>query len=1713
MRRICLAMLLAAGLLASCSRKVPVAVVLDDGDSKEAKASLVAGGPAGEKAREDPAKIVDALVASLTEPTKQERYDALLLDAFNLLADRKYAEALNSLETAQAIQDTAQVRHEIDKVKAVLAQQAAAERTARDIQAVLNEGKADEAAKLSTQALQQLGGTDLADDLAKLKREADAVAAAAVDDRAARKARFQAEAEAALRDQNLRAAVIAFEHALQAADDEALRRQYEDVRATLARYDENRQRAAQLRRDPARLEEAIAALKQAQQAWDTPQVRADLDDCTFALQQRRDRLSVADFEVRGDVGLPDAGRTVAEELLPAFKARYDLVERGQLSKILAELKLEAAGVADDPLARQEIGRLAGLRYLVVGSLTPLNGVTAQARLVEVRTGLIVQTARISAPSIDALIPRLKVLGQMLMMNDDQKMAFEAGFAERAAVAVQAVNVAQPLPPPPPPDIQGPPPPPIVAFAPQPPPLGGLVIEDFRRIPVVAPPVTEIVVVREDPRPRRLLALSLELGDDLFRRGRYREAHRQFSLALTLADNRADIQLRIDRVRPFLPPPPPPPVVVVAPQPVVVVPNPLAFPPAAPVVVLPPPPPVRPRLIVFNFLVNSPPGLVPPAIGDWAADQFAAHFVPAFEIVERGEVCWYMGRLGITMRDVLNDAIARRTLAQALNVRFIVFGAIQQTASFDVTSHMIDAETGARTGTGMIHVQDHQEMKLRLHELAKQLGAPKDEQVRLEQKGKNDERALNEARQLLKAGNYAEAARVSQAALKQSPENVALQTVLHEADEQARKAALEETRKQEAARREAELKAQLEKQRELARQADLARLKAEQAAKAKDEAARRAEEARKQHAAEQLRAEANKALQQGNYALAVQSLQSAASLKPGDDLFRDLARAKAQADEAARKKAADEQARLAAERKKQEDEARKRLEEEKKKREADELARRKAQEERDQKEAERFLALAKELLAKQQFDAALVAAESANRLHHTDASQKLLHDIHEQKTLAEAKRKSEQERLAAEKKLAEEKALRDKAEAEAKKKQEAYLAALKEAQKALAEKRYEAAIARFDEAGQLFRTDAVLTGRKQAVELRDRDKALAEAEKRKKDEEQKQTARIQTLLAEGLKALNAQQFDAAIKAYREASQLAPGNVDVLAALTKAEHARDDFNARNRAKVEEEKLLAAYQRAMETGKKRLAEKQYDLAAASFREALQLKKDDPAATAALREVDRARGAAAAEDALKKKREEFDALLRKGRAALTAKQYDDAVQALTTANRLLPEDAAAKDLLRQAEKARNDAKAAVDAQHQQQQRAEQVRQLVATARKALEAKDFTGAERSLAEASKLAPDDKDVARLTQDLAAARKAATASEREQKQRKADYELALSAGKDAVQKKNYQGAVNSFKEALRLMPGDKVATDLVRSAEKALADAQTAAEAEKKKRADYDAAMRTGRAALAAKQFDEAIKAFTDAGKLLPGDRDAATSLMEAQNAKAALDTEAKRKAEEAKKREDFAKLLAAGHTALASKKYDDAIKAFTDALKLMPGDKDATRGLNDARQAQQEADKKKKTAADYDNALRAGKAALAAKKYDEAVRAFTEALRLMPGDREATKGLNEARQAADAAKAPRPDARAEYTKHMQAGANADRQGKYSEAIAAYREALKLLPKDAKATEALKMAEFNLHLSTGKKLHAEKKYNEAAKEYEEALKIILDEPRAKDGLKRAKEGKP
>jgi tetratricopeptide (TPR) repeat protein len=92
---------------------------------------------------------------------------------------------------------------------------------------------------------------------------------------------------------------------------------------------------------------------------------------------------------------------------------------------------------------------------------------------------------------------------------------------------------------------------------------------------------------------------------------------------------------------------------------------------------------------------------------------------------------------------------------------------------------------------------------------------------------------------------------------------------------------------------------------------------------------------------------------------------------------------------------------------------------------------------------------------------------------------------------------------------------------------------------------------------------------------------------------------------------------------------------------------------------------------------------------------------------------------------------------------------------------------------------------------------------------------------------------------------------------------------------------------------------------------------------------------------------------------------------------------------------------------------------------------------------------------------------------------------------------------------AQYIQQMQAAAAFEKEQKYAEAARAYKEALRAVPGEAKATAALKLAE---HMAEGQKLLKAKRFPDAAKEFEEALKLSPKHPEATRLLTQAREGR-
>jgi len=766
------------------------------------------------------------------QSTPAETYDVALLEALNRAADQNYADALAWLLKAQAAQDTPEIRAQIERMKARIDQQAAAALTVDAVQTMLRAGKAEEAVQLATAGLQQFGDGPAAIPLTEAQRQADAMVALSGN---VQLVRLRADGDAAVRDHNPRAASVTWGEAVRLTPDVAVQQRLDDVNATLGRYDECLRRAAALRRDPARLEDAIAALQGAQKAWDTPEVHDQIADYLLALQKRRERLAVAEFEVRGDVGLPAAGAAIADEILPAFRGRFDIVERAELAKVLG-VSTDTRYLLDRDVDRENLAHAGRVRYLVVGSISPLNGITVRARLVDVRSGLIMQTARLSAPTPAALLVQLPQLANLLMMTDEQRLAYEQQCAARRVgghTALQPISDDLSAPLPSPPDfvpLGQPLPPPIVIYAPQPPGLSTVTLADFDAC-LSRPPIG-VTLEADNPARHRLFRLAIELGDNLFRRHRYEEARSEFQLALSLYPDRQEVRLRADRCAANVPPP-------------------------AGALPLSPASPPRPRLAILNFAVNADASVVPAGFGDWAADQLAAYFAPSYEVVDRSQVCWYMARMGVSMPDLLVDATARFWLGRAIGVRFFVFGCAQQTHSFNVTTRLVDIETGSVQESASIHVQDHTEFKLRAGELAGQMRADPAQRSRLQQEARQTEQLITQARRLLADNCPDRAAELCRDALKQHSGHAGLLVVQAQAEAQLRAAQLTRLEQQDTQRRQTELKIARLKQESLVKAAQRQRAQAVAAIASLTEGQRAACQARLQQATGHIAAQPSK----------------------------------------------------------------------------------------------------------------------------------------------------------------------------------------------------------------------------------------------------------------------------------------------------------------------------------------------------------------------------------------------------------------------------------------------------------------------------------------------------------------------------------------------------------------------------------------------------------------------------------------------------------------------------------------------------------------------------------------------------------------------------------------------------------------------------------------------------------------------------------------
>ena len=202
-------------------------------------------------------------------------------------------------------------------------------------------------------------------------------------------------------------------------------------------------------------------------------------------------LAVVDFAESGQIGAPEAGKTLAGLLLSRFSSdRYQLVDRSQLELLLKEVNLTMDAVQEDP--QKACGKLKGVKYLVVGRIASrLGNITVTARLMDAATGDVVQSAHISAADVAGVQNDLDELAKILQMTDKEKKAYPGKIAVAASQPVVTTHPVLVLRPPVAPVVV---PRPVVASRPA-------------MAPPVVPPHPTVTV-----QPKIERSLTLELGN-------------------------------------------------------------------------------------------------------------------------------------------------------------------------------------------------------------------------------------------------------------------------------------------------------------------------------------------------------------------------------------------------------------------------------------------------------------------------------------------------------------------------------------------------------------------------------------------------------------------------------------------------------------------------------------------------------------------------------------------------------------------------------------------------------------------------------------------------------------------------------------------------------------------------------------------------------------------------------------------------------------------------------------------------------------------------------------------------------------------------------------------------------------------------------------------------------------------------------------------------
>lgn len=553
-----------------------------------------------------------------------------------------------------------------------------------------------------------------------------------------------------------------------------------------------------------------------------------------------------------------------------------------------------------------------------------------------------------------------------------------------------------------------------------------------------------------------------------------------------------------------------------------------------------------------------------------------------------------------------------------------------------------------------------------------------------------------------------------------------------------------------------------------------------------------------------------------------------------------------------------------------------------------------------------------------------------------------------------------------------------------------------------------------------------------------------------------------IIADRLK--NGRNYEEALATYRRAKSLKP---EEGYPATQISEITSIFQGRNNADAEYDLLISKADKHFEKA-------EWKLAADGYERALQAKSGDEYAKQ--RRTESLRLAREA----KENREEFNDLLARGDEEMDVGDAEAAIESYQLALNIFPGDPTATDKLAQAE--------ALFAM--QKKRSAQLKELISSTRSALENRNGPAARTAVDEAIQIAPQDREVLRLAEDVSQLEGEIRANEKA-------YAGAISRAEQAELSGRLTSALGYYREALELRPDDERSTRKIAEMESLIAK-QTKDEQVQQLMGQGNQELENGNPQKALDYYEQALAV----------DNANAEIITAINNAKAEINRIAELRAE-------TDELISEGDKAFENADYPLAISSWEEAYARIP-EKSTQEKITKAREEQAIIeDSRAALEAALDDADKAIRSSLPESAEDALQRARTVVEKAGIED----KGILALQERLDKLKADIARDKA-YNSALMEGNNAMEQGNAQAAIQAYLKAQRQKDGDevrSKLAEAYalqseledKEARFTRSLERGREALAAENWESAISAFTQALSIKENHEESIEGLERAK----